>query len=147
MASYNLRTLMAYLQGTGANTTATLQQHCYAAMPGVTAKQCSPARALYRANGHGANATGHSRYPAQPGKVYATQLGAAQQATGGKLTAKQAAQARSRVGKVWAKQAAQRTAGKQAKRNSAQPRKAATGNSAQPQANSAQPAPVPSAGA
>src|SRR5438270_7081503 len=116
MASYNLRALMAYLQGPGANVTATLQQHCYAAMPGVTAKQCSPARALYRANGHGANATGHSRYPAQTGKLYAAQLGAAQQATGGKLTAKQAAKARSTVGRVWAKQRAAQATGQQAKR-------------------------------
>lgn len=106
MASYSIARLMGHLQGAGANTVATLQAHCYAAMPGITAKQCSQARALYRSMGNGANANGASRYPAQAGRVYAAQLGASVAAGKPGATAKQVATLRKRNGQVWAKQRA-----------------------------------------
>lgn len=117
MASYSYQRLITYLQGPGSGIVATLQAHCYAAMPGVTAKQCSPARGLYRANGHGANANGHTRYPAQTGKLYAHQLQNAFDATAQGKTKKQVQAHQRAVGGVWAKQRAAAAKGaRQAKR-------------------------------
>ncbi len=133
---YSISTLLTYLHGPGANVVATLQQHCYAAMPGISAKQCSPARGLYRSNGWGAQQTGHTRYPAQKGSVYYTQLTSAQVASNPNVSNSKRTAASKRVGKVWAskQQRASKRGARQAKQQ-AQQQTAQADNSQQQTAN------------